>query len=69
MQIQKISKTVASALAYIEDAILAQAEGNEENLKEFIEWCKTGPGGGWIDETIVSDGAIRNFNTFEIRFI
>jgi len=35
MQIQKISKTVASALAYIEDAILAQAEGNEEKVMQL----------------------------------
>jgi hypothetical protein len=32
MQIQKISNTVASALAHIEDAILAQPEGNEEKF-------------------------------------
>jgi hypothetical protein len=35
MQIQKISKTVTSALAYIEDAILAQAEGNEEKVMQL----------------------------------
>jgi hypothetical protein len=35
MQIQKISKTVISALAYIEDAILAQAEGNEETVMQL----------------------------------
>ena len=32
MQTQKISKTVASALAYIEDAIASQAKGNEEKV-------------------------------------
>ena len=35
MQIQKISKTVASALAYIEDAIVAQAKGNEEKVMQL----------------------------------
>jgi hypothetical protein len=35
MQIQKISKTVTSASAYIEDAILAQAEGNEEKVMQL----------------------------------
>ncbi len=35
MQIQKISKTVASALAHIEDAILAQAKGNEEKVMQL----------------------------------
>ena len=36
MQIQKISKTVTSALAYIEDAIDSQAEGNEEKVMQLI---------------------------------
>ena len=35
MQIQKISKTVASALAHIEDAIDPQAEGNEEKVMQL----------------------------------
>jgi hypothetical protein len=35
MQLQKLSKTVTSALAYIEDAILAQAEGNEEKVTQL----------------------------------
>ena len=35
MQIQKISKTVTSALAYIEDAINPQAKGNEEKVMQL----------------------------------
>ena len=35
MQLQKLSKTVTSALAYIEDAILVQAEGNEEEVTQL----------------------------------
>jgi len=35
MQIQKISNTVASALAHIEDAIDPQAEGNEEKVMQL----------------------------------
>jgi len=35
MQIQKISKTVASALAYIEDAIDPQAKGNEKKVMQL----------------------------------
>ncbi|KPK85159.1 MAG: hypothetical protein AMS27_08150 [Bacteroides sp. SM23_62_1] len=50
-------------------SVYLEAEGNEADLKEFIEWCKTGPGGGWIDDTIVSEGPVRNFNAFEVRFI
>jgi acylphosphatase len=49
-------------------SVYIEAEGSEENLKEFIQWCKSGPVGGGIDETIVSEGNIRNFNAFEVRF-
>jgi len=35
MQIQKISKTVTSALAYIEDAIDPQAKGNIEKVMQL----------------------------------
>jgi hypothetical protein len=35
MKRQKLSKTVTSALAYIEDASLAQAEGNEEKVTQL----------------------------------
>jgi hypothetical protein len=35
MQTQKISKTVTSALAYIEDAIDTQAKGNEEKVMQL----------------------------------
>ena len=35
MQIQKISKTITSALAYIEEAIDKQAEGNEEKVMQL----------------------------------
>jgi hypothetical protein len=35
MQLQKLSKTVTSTLTYIEDAILAQAEGNEEKVTQL----------------------------------
>jgi hypothetical protein len=35
MRIQKISKTVTSASAYIEDAVDQQAEGNEEEVMQL----------------------------------
>lgn len=50
-------------------SVYLEVEGKDKDLKEFIEWCQTGPNGGWIDETIVSEGNIRNFNAFEIRFV
>ncbi len=50
-------------------SVYLEAEGNDEDMKEFIQWCHTGPGGGWINDTIISEGAVRNFDSFEIRFI
>jgi len=49
--------------AYIE------AEGTEENISKFTEWCHKGPGGGRVDQLVISEGSIRGFENFEIRFI
>jgi acylphosphatase len=50
-------------------SVYIEAEGEEENVRKFSEWCRTGPDGGRVDEILISDGSIRGFERFEIRFI
>jgi acylphosphatase len=50
-------------------SVYIEVEGEEENIRKFSEWCRTGPDGGRVDEIVISDGAIRGFERFEIRFI
>ncbi len=42
------------------------ATGNEEQLKEFINWCKQGPESAKVEEVIVEQKPITSFDTFEI---
>ncbi len=44
----------------------ATATGNEEQLKEFINWCKQGPDNAKVEEVIVEQKPITSFDTFEI---
>ncbi|HEV8080821.1 MAG TPA: acylphosphatase [Chitinophagaceae bacterium] len=44
----------------------ATATGNEEQLKEFINWCKQGPENAKVEEVIIEQKPITSFDTFDI---
>jgi acylphosphatase len=44
----------------------AAATGNEEQLKEFMNWCKQGPEHAKVEEVIIEQKPIIFFDTFEI---
>jgi acylphosphatase len=50
-------------------SVYIEAEGEDENIRKFIEWCNIGPGGGKIDEVIISEGNMRGFEKFDIRLL
>lgn len=50
-------------------SVYIEAEGEDENIRKFTEWCHIGPGGGKVDEVIISEGKMRNFERFEIRLL
>ena len=44
-------------------------EGEEEKVKEMIEFCKKGPPGSRVDEIDVKEEKYKGeFNSFEIRY-
>ncbi len=44
-------------------------EGEEEKVKEMIEFCKKGPPGSRVDEIDVKEEEYKGeFNSFEIRY-
>jgi len=45
-----------------------QAEGEENDLKEFLEWCKEGPEVAKVDSIDATEGEIIGFKKFEIKF-
>jgi acylphosphatase len=44
----------------------AEAEGNEEVLMRFVEWCHDGPQRAEVDKVDVTPIALKNFSSFEI---
>jgi len=48
-------------------SIYIEAEGEEEKLNKFIEWCKVGPVGAEIAEVDISEGEIKNYTSFDIK--
>jgi acylphosphatase len=50
-------------------AVKVIAEGNEKNLKKFIDWCKKGPFFARVENVKVNWEKFRNeFNKFQIKY-
>lgn len=49
-------------------SVYIEAEGNEEDLRRFVQWCREGPGSARVDDVSVTQGAIKNFRGFDVRF-
>jgi acylphosphatase len=45
----------------------AEAEGHEQDLKRFVEWCHDGPQRASVDTVDVTPIALKNFSSFEIK--
>jgi acylphosphatase len=50
-----------------EGHVLINAEGTEENIQKFIEWCNTGPRLAEVTEVHAEEQEVQGFETFEIR--
>ena len=48
-------------------SVYIEAEGEEEKLNEFIDWCKVGPIGAKVDRILMEDGSVCNYLSFDIR--
>jgi len=49
-------------------AVYIEAEGDEENLRHFIRWCRNGPSSGRVNEISVEPGEFQDFKSFSVRF-
>jgi acylphosphatase len=43
-----------------------EAEGDEESLNKFVEWCRKGPPAASVKNCSVSKGDVRNYDNFVI---
>lgn len=48
-------------------SVYVEAEGEEQSLHSFIEWCHQGPARAKVDKCDVREGAFQNYGDFVIR--
>lgn len=46
--------------------VFIQAEGDEENVDRFVEWCKVGPEMATVKEVKIENSQVKNFMDFKI---
>lgn len=47
-------------------SVYIEAEGNSEQLQQFIDWCRKGPELARVDKLEATEGAVVDFIEFEI---
>lgn len=47
-------------------SVYIEAEGEEQHLLEFTEWCKQGPPRARVSDVQVREGTLRNLQGFHI---
>jgi acylphosphatase len=48
-------------------SVLIHAEGQEENVNKFIEWCYVGPRHSDVTEVKAEEQEVVGYHTFEIK--
>jgi acylphosphatase len=47
--------------------VYMEVEGDEDQLKVFLQWCARGPSRAHVENVNVEESALRNFAFFEVR--
>ena len=47
--------------------VYIEAEGEEEKLNEFINWCKEGPEGAFVGKIDITFSSVKNLSNFELN--
>ena len=48
-------------------SVWIEAEGGDEAMERFLEWCHTGPLGAYVEEVISFESETKGYTSFEIR--
>ncbi len=51
----------------VDGSVYIEAEGNQLNIQQFINWCKQGPSRARVDTIHVNEAPVQNYKSFEIR--
>ena len=47
--------------------VYIEAEGEEDKLNQFLDWCARGPGRAQVENVYAGESALKNFVRFELR--
>jgi acylphosphatase len=47
--------------------VIIHAEGKEDNINKFIEWCYVGPRLAEVSEVVVEEVPVFGYQTFEVK--
>ena len=47
--------------------VYIEAEGEENQLNEFLKWCRQGPSRARVDNLNIKESEVVNFDSFEVR--
>ena len=48
-------------------SVCIEAEGDEENVKQFADWCRMGPPRAQVTGIAIMEGELKNYLRFEIQ--
>lgn len=48
-------------------SVYIEAEGDEENIKQFIDWCQQGPPRASVSNVNITEAELKNFQRFDIK--
>lgn len=49
-------------------AVLLEIEGPYIVTQQMIEWCKAGPGTGYVDDVEIDQREVKYYSSFEVRY-
>jgi len=49
-------------------SVYIEAEGEEVDLEDFFRWCRTGPLGARVENAETTEGTLKHYVSFEIRY-
>ncbi|MBL7138499.1 MAG: acylphosphatase [Bacteroidales bacterium] len=50
-----------------DDSVYIEAEGEEEAVEKFLQWCHKGPLVARVEEVEFKEGPIKEYTSFEIK--
>ena len=48
-------------------SLYIEAEGREESINRFVDWCKIGPPGSKVEQCLVNEGDLVAYESFDMR--